>query len=111
LSAGKAAEERLVLSHLRLAAHCARLSLNIRPPQRKPGNQQPANIDNDDNIAKQQFATIKTFGDITRLRSAYGNLDDRIQVANLALLDAASSYRPVLLKNNKLLTFTSHATW
>lgn len=82
VEAGKIAEARLFIGHLRLAAHVARLTMGWVPwgqDRVKPGGE---------SIFKGAI-----FKDLSQFASAPMPIEDRIQAANLGLMKAVRKYR------------------
>lgn len=112
LAGGKAAQHKLIECNLRMAAFYARASMNIVPGKRKAGTQQEVASDTlTDDYQPHRKRQIGAYGDITRLRSQHADLDDRVQVANLALVEAAQSFVPKLDKEDRPISFFSHASY
>lgn len=98
LAASVRAQHALIETNLRFAAHYARASMNILSTRAElaelPSRGRPG-----------------AYGDITRLRSRYAELEDRTQVANEALVRAAQTFTQKVDSSGKPISFLSHAKY
>lgn len=75
----RTAMNKLVEVHLGYAAYIARASMNI--------------LTDNDELASKNGRKLGAFGDITKLKSSRAVLADRVQEANLGLIEAAWNYK------------------
>lgn len=92
--AASRAERTLVETNLRFAAYYARASMNILSPTKDGTGDR---------------GQVGAYGDITRLRSRYADVEDRTQVANLALIKAAKKFTPKIDAKGRPMPFLSFA--
>lgn len=96
---------QLVETHLEFAAYLARASVGILPKEE---------IDPISGATKSgRPKTVGAFADITRLHSSRAVLADRIQIANLALIEAAWDFKPSIVsqRTKAPALFMSFAEW
>lgn len=114
VKAGRQAERVLVESNLRLSSYLARASMNILPP----GDREAFSAGDNSKASKRRRSLLNNQGfawmpkDFTSLKSQHAVLDDRIQVANIALIYAARKFKPATTgsgKNRQLVPFVSFA--
>ncbi|HSX33249.1 MAG TPA: sigma-70 family RNA polymerase sigma factor [Candidatus Saccharimonadales bacterium] len=108
-AAGRHAEHVLVECHLKFAAYLARASMNILPEGDRdalPGSKEWRR----NRALKNNFYYSWLPKDFTSLKSRFAVLDDRVQVANIALIKAARTFQPDV-RNDKgnLVSFASYA--
>ncbi len=93
----RAAINKLVEAHLGFAAYFARASVGI--------------LTNKNEVLSGRVRKPGAYSDITRLNSPRAILDDRIQEANLGLIEAAWNYKPKTIGSKGTSSFVSVAKW
>lgn len=107
--AGREAERTLIECNLRLSSYLARASMNILPS----GDQQAIGADSKAGMRRRALLNDHLPWlprDFTSLKSRHANLDDRMQVANMALIKAARTFKPgITSRGGNLVSFLSFA--
>lgn len=108
--AGRRAEHTLIECNLRLSRYLALASMNILPA----GDQEAVGKQSQAGVRRRALLNDRLPWlprDFTSLKSHHADLDDRIQVANMALMRAAHTVVPgVTDKNGRILGFISYAS-
>jgi RNA polymerase sigma factor (sigma-70 family) len=104
--AGQFAKQKIVECNLVFAAYCARISMNLLPKVESEGSDDTASF------AERKYGSggVNNRG-LRSLRSRYAVLDDRVQVANLALLEAASNFLPRRDDRDQPIPFRTYARY
>jgi RNA polymerase sigma factor (sigma-70 family) len=101
LRAGKEARERLVLVNLRFASFFARASMGILPDDPE-GFIPPA-------LPGESKRWVGTYQSVDKLANPRAELEDRTQVAMMAMWKAAGSFQPS--ERTKSAKFITYAAW